>query len=226
MRAIGLIGYHNSGKTFVGTKIASELKNRGYSVSAVKHIHGSFEYADKDTAQLALHCERVFGLSGNEVYSIEKRETSLQNILLALQTDFTIIEGFKDAATFPKIICDQPGEKTLHHGLAIAHIRMNEVDEKKISRLCDLIEEKAFFLAGADCKKCGFSTCPGYADAIIKGKVKKADCLSLPDDIHVSINGEEFPLHPFVSNTLKGTILGFIRNLKGYKEGKVIIKIS
>jgi molybdopterin-guanine dinucleotide biosynthesis protein B len=221
-----LIGYHNSGKTFVGAKIASELKARGYSVSAVKHIHGDLEYSDKDTAQFALHCTQVVGLKENEVYTIEKRKTSLQNILLSIQTDFTIIEGFKDAATFPKIICHQPGKTSLDHPLAVAHAGMNEIDDKKISRLCDLIEQKAFFLAGADCKKCGFPTCFEYAQAILSGKTTKTDCLSLPQDIHVSIDGEVFPLHSFVSNTLKGTILGFIRNLKGYKEGKVVIKIS
>jgi molybdopterin-guanine dinucleotide biosynthesis adapter protein len=255
MRVIGIIGYHNSGKTYAGTRIAGELKNRGYTVAAVKHIHGNLDYADKDTAQFTRFCHRVVGLrthtippgnrktpdgiqtnevSTDEVYTIEKKKTSLQNILLSMDTDFSsdsridfaIVEGFKDAATFPKIICDTPGGKVLDHPLGIGHMQVCEVDENKISQLCDLIEEKAFFLAGADCKKCGFSTCFDYARALIAGKVRQADCLSLPGDIHVSINGETFALHPFVGNTLKGTILGFIKNLKGYKEGSVVIKIS
>lgn len=241
MRAIGLIGYHNSGKTSVGIKIASELKARGYTVSAVKHIHGALEYPDKDTARFAQHCSSVVGLMEHEVYTIEKRDTSLQNILLSLQTDFTIIEGFKEAETFPKIIftqhslspgngfskgSNQQGSSTLQHPLALAHVMMNDVDEKKLSWLCDLIEKKAFFLAGADCGKCGYSTCFDYAEAIVSGKTSGAECLSLPKDVHVTVDGEEFPLHPFVSNTLKGTILGFISNLKGYKDGKVEIRIS
>ena len=128
--------------------------------------------------------------------------------------------------TFPKIVCCLPDKGQPAHELAIAHIKKEEVNDHAITELCDLIEEKAFFLAGTDCKKCGFSSCLEYAKAIIAGKITTAGCLSLPTDIHLSIDGEEFPLHSFVSNTLKGTILGFIQNLKGYKEGKITIEIN
>ena len=221
MRAIGLIGYHNSGKTCIGIKIAEVLKSRGYSVSAVKHIHRDVAFTDKDTALYSEHCTKVIGLTREEIHTIDRKTTNLQQILLSLQTDFVIIEGFKDAATFPKIICDTEGEQ-LHHRLALTHVEKGGMDDKNISQLCDEIEKKAFFLAGADCTECGYSTCSEYADAILHGKTAQSECLSLPKDIRVSIDGAEIPLKSYVSNTLKGTILGFLKNLKGYKKGLFI----
>ncbi|MBN2443689.1 MAG: molybdopterin-guanine dinucleotide biosynthesis protein MobB [Spirochaetales bacterium] len=225
MRAIGIIGYHNSGKTYVGTKIAAELTKRGYSVSAIKHIHGSMKHADNDTSHYISHCSNIIGISGDQVLTIENKVMTLQENLLSITTDFVIIEGFKEAATFPKIICDVPEQGSPDHDLKIAHINAREITDEKIADLCDLIEEKAFFFAGTNCKKCGYSSCLEFGKAIITGKTLENHCASLPKDIHLRINGEEFPLHSFVSSTLKGTIIGFIKNLKGYKEGKVTIEI-
>jgi hypothetical protein len=51
------------------------------------------------------------------------------------------------------------------------------------------------------------------------------DCISLQPMTEVRIDGELMPMNPFISDIVRGTILGMLSPLKGFKKGKIEIRI-
>jgi molybdopterin-guanine dinucleotide biosynthesis protein B len=226
MRAIGIIGFSESGKTSLGIGIAKELTTRGFTVAAIKHTHAGIDISQKDTALYAEYCASVTALSETRTMTISSPTKPLNKLISSLHYDFVIVEGFKDDMSFPKIICKGKNEEELTHDLMIAMVEKKKINNNTIKQLCTLIENKAFFLGGLDCKKCGFSTCGELAKGIINGKYDPSRCKTLHEALTLTIDDEQFLLNPFVSSTLRGTIIGFLQNLKGYKKGKIVIEIT
>jgi molybdopterin-guanine dinucleotide biosynthesis protein B len=55
----------------------------------------------------------------------------------------------------------------------------------------------------------------------------RTDCvLDRSKQLTLKIDGKEIKIVPFVQNTFKDVILGFVKNLKGYKKGKIEIEID
>lgn len=50
MRVFGVIGWKNSGKTGLVTRLVAEITGRGFTVSTVKHAHHRFSLARRDAA--------------------------------------------------------------------------------------------------------------------------------------------------------------------------------
>jgi len=46
------------------------------------------------------------------------------------------------------------------------------------------------------------------------------------EDVIIKINGDKIKLIPFIKKIAKSTIIGFVKNLKGYKNGKIEIEIK
>ncbi len=46
---IGIVGWKNSGKTTLVTRLVSELTSRGLDVATIKHAHHAFQIDDGDT---------------------------------------------------------------------------------------------------------------------------------------------------------------------------------
>ena len=57
------------------------------------------------------------------------------------------------------------------------------------------------------------------ADAVEKKTKKDKEML----DVELRIDGEEIPMVPFVQKTLKNVVVGAVKALDGYEEGKEIV---
>lgn len=229
MKVIGIIGYKGSGKTHLGINLSEELRRRGYTVAIVKHAQGSLDFPDKDTGLYKGHCDQLIAISREGRTEFFEGKVNFEQALDSLDVDFIIVEGFKEKKSFPKVMClrEKSEEKGLSDGLEIGLVgNGNFHPDRDISTIADLVIEKAFKLPELDCGDCGFDTCYELAKDIVKGKRKVSDCTHLGRDVEVQVAGEPMELNPFVSNILRKTIKGFLSGLKGFKEGKIKIKIG
>jgi molybdopterin-guanine dinucleotide biosynthesis protein B len=104
---IGFVGYSNSGKTTLMTKVLAELLQRGYRVAVIKHDgHGHYKEAAGSDSTLYMEggAEAVVTISPNAVHKYEKKTLpSLDEVMISLDPmDFVLVEGFK-ASNHPKI---------------------------------------------------------------------------------------------------------------------------
>ena len=236
MKTIGIVGYKNSGKTTLARALAQELVKRGHRVAAVKHSSEGMDFLEKDTAKLGEFADRVGFISPLESGVFWKKPLSLENMAPYLEADILLVEGFKAEKTFPKIVClrGKLDDWDLFDGLAICAVgpvpKGRELDVPllsldEIGKIADLVEEKAFKLPHLDCGSCGFETCYELAREIVKGTRSVEDCVSLQPMTEVRIDGKLMPMNPFISDIVRGTILGMLSPLKGFKKGKVEISL-
>ncbi|MDH5173995.1 MAG: molybdopterin-guanine dinucleotide biosynthesis protein B [Elusimicrobiota bacterium] len=229
MKVIGIVGYKGSGKTHLGINLAEELRRRGYTVAIVKHAQGSLDLPDKDTALYRGHCDQLIAISQEGRAEFFKGKVNLEELLDSLDTDFVIVEGFKEKKNFPKIVClrEKGEEKELSLGLEIGLVGNGNFNpDRDISAIADMVVDKAFWLPGFDCGDCGFASCYELAREIVKGRKRVGDCTRLGEEVEVRVAGERMELNPFVTDILRKTIKGFLSGLKGLKQGKIRIKIS
>ena len=110
MKIIGIVGWKNSGKTYLVQKIISKLVSLNYKVASIKHAHHNFEI-DKPKTDSFLH--RKAG-SSEVIISSSKRwakiselngndEKKLNDLIKEFdKPDIVMVEGFKDEI-HPKI---------------------------------------------------------------------------------------------------------------------------
>jgi molybdopterin-guanine dinucleotide biosynthesis protein B len=236
LRAIGIIGYKDSGKTNLACALARELTARGHEVGVIKHSSHRLDLPGKDTASLGEVADQVGFISLQDSAVFWKKPLILENIIPYLEADLLLIEGFKEERTFPKIVClsGQPEDSDLFDGLAICAVgsthRAAEIDVPLLSRgeigdIADLVEEKAFKLPNLDCGGCGHERCYDLAREIAAGRASAEDCISLQPTTEVKIDGQPMPMNPFISGIVRSTILGVLSPLKGFKRGKIEISI-
>jgi len=98
--------------------------------------------------------------------------------------------------------------------------------KQKISKILSL-------LPGLDCGKCGYSSCEEMAVAVYRKDAKLNNCvpLTLRSKLRtkITINGNEVPIQPFVSEIIRNSILGMVSSLKGTSirgNEEVHVKIS
>ena len=106
MKAVGIVGWHDSGKTTLLVALVRELTGRGYRVSTVKHAHHRF---DVDTPGKDSWKHREAGASEVMVASEnrwalmhelrDEPEPGLDMLLAKLSpADVVLVEGFKSSA--------------------------------------------------------------------------------------------------------------------------------
>ena len=110
MKVVGIIGWKNSGKTFLAQKIIKKLNEKGLSVSSIKRAHHDFDI-DKPDTDSYLHrksgSKQVIISSAKRWAKITEldgeKEKKLSELLNELKKpDIVIVEGFKHE-THPKI---------------------------------------------------------------------------------------------------------------------------
>jgi len=234
LRAIGIIGYKDSGKTSLARVLARELTARGHKVGVIKHSSRHLDLPGKDTALLGEVADQVGVVSPQGSAVFWKKPLSLEDIIPFLGADVVLVEGFKEEKTFPKIVClrGKPDDQDLFDGLSICAVGPTDYTEgvdilflgkDKVGKIADLVEEKAFKLPNLDCGGCGRERCYDLACEIVGGKASAEDCVSLRPTTEVKIDGQPMPMNPFISGIVRSTILGVLSPLKGFKKGKIEI---
>ena len=150
-KVIGIVGYHNSGKTTLACALARALIARGYRVAAVKHLSHYVDLPGKDTALLAEAAGQVGFISPEGAGIFWKEPLSLEDLISHLEADIVLVEGFKGQQTFPKIVClrGQPDDRDLFDEWtmcavgAVCHVEGMGVPifgPGEVDRITDLVE--------------------------------------------------------------------------------------
>jgi molybdopterin-guanine dinucleotide biosynthesis adapter protein len=106
VKAVGIIGYHKSGKTTLGVKLCKELSNKGLRVGVIKHVSCELQFADADSSRYRAFASVVAAVSPGEAEIIVKGQKSLDEMLrYCADCDLILVEGFKKERGFPKIVC-------------------------------------------------------------------------------------------------------------------------
>jgi len=238
VKAVGITGYKKSGKTTLVVDLAQELNKRDYKVATIKHASEGIDLLDSDTAKHKKYAKQVAAISSGESAIFFNHRKSLEDIAGYMEADFLLVEGFKKEKTFPKIIClkDTYEAKRLSDGLQICAATISPLKIKlgvpifsilnDIEKIADLVEEKAFKLPNLNCGSCGHKTCYGLAKEIVQGKKSVRDCVSLKSTTQVTLNGKTLALNPFAAKIIRNTIKGALSALKGFRRGKIEIKIN
>lgn len=243
MRAVGIVGHKDSGKTTLIQALARELRARGHKVAVVKHSSHGIDLQGKDTARLRESPGQVAFISPMESVILWKGARKLEEILPHLDGDILLIEGFKAERTFPKIVClkGEAQDNSLFDGLTICAVgpahcprgyrQVEGVDvpllgRDEVGKIADLVEERAFKLPNLNCGACGYETCYGLALEIVAGSRTIEDCVSLKPTTQVSINGRPLPMNPFISRLVRAAIVGMLSQLKGFSAGEIEIRIG
>ena len=109
-KAIGFIGYSNSGKTTLIEKLIPRLRSHGLSVSAIKNAHHGFDmdrpgkdsyrYRDAGAGQVLISTTERWAL----LTETPAGHAALEDLLAQLAPcDLVIVEGFKSEGRIPRI---------------------------------------------------------------------------------------------------------------------------
>lgn len=248
MKAIGVFGYHHTGKTTLVCALISELKARGFKVVSIKDIHSEAYRADTPGKNTALHAEAgssaVFSKGLHDSALLFPRSLELPEMLSYLKADYLIIEGMKDAPV-PKLVCAQSTEQLdeLIDGttIGISGMIASELDsyaglpvfclQKDMPALLQTVIDKSFPVlpnsAPECCMACGMS-CYGMAEAIVQGRAKRQDCvLDGKPALSLKVNGEDVVIVPFVQKIIRDVIVSLVANLKGIDpDGDISINLK
>ena len=110
MKAIGIIGYSNSGKTTLIERLIPIFRSRGLAVSAIKNAHHGFDmdrpgkdshrYREAGAGQVLISTARRWAL----LTETPQRPATLDELLGELEPcDLVIVEGFKSEGHIPRI---------------------------------------------------------------------------------------------------------------------------
>lgn len=242
MKVFSVVGITESGKTTTIENIIKELRSRNYSVGSVKEIHfekfaidtvGSNTYRHREAGSQLVTARGYF-----ETDILFQEKLRMDEILKFYNHDFVILEGVTDS-NVPKIITAHNEKEILERlddlVFAISGKISNSLDEfeglpvintiDNVEKIVDLIEEKVFDklpdFPEDCCGECGYS-CRQLGALILKGKARREDCVLAQSRVKLQIGGKDIEMVPFVQRVLYNTVLGVVKELKGYEEGKEI----
>ncbi|MFY0661853.1 MAG: molybdopterin-guanine dinucleotide biosynthesis protein B [Shimia sp.] len=103
MQIYGVVGWKNSGKTGLMERLVTEITDRGFSVSTVKHAHHSFDvdHPGKDSHRHRVAGAREVLLASKSRWALmhelrDEDEPTLEELLTKLSdVDLVLVEGYK-----------------------------------------------------------------------------------------------------------------------------------
>lgn len=110
MFVIGIVGFKNSGKTYLAQQLITYYTNKKMKVASIKHAHHQFEI-DKENTDSFLHkkagSKQIIISSSKRWAKIvelnDQKEKNLNELLLEVEnSDIVIVEGYKNES-HPKI---------------------------------------------------------------------------------------------------------------------------
>lgn len=247
MQAIGIVGYSNSGKTTLISRLSECLEARGLRVAIAKHTHHPLDKPDTDTALLMRPGRTIVGLSntkdGGEAMIHWGQPRFLRDLVPLLDADILLVEGGKTLGWLPRILCLRPtpelqagltaGLPELKPELAVASYGeipfsgLKSFTAEELDALVDLLLERAFLLPGLDCGACGEEDCAGLARRIVSGETTPEACVAATGSIDVQVNGQTIGLNAFAAQIVTKTLCGMLDALKGVPQnGDVVIRIK
>ncbi len=225
MRIITVKGFSKTGKTTTVVSLVSELRRRGYTVGTVKDIHFKEFEADTPGTDTYKHASagarRVTARGPKNTGIIMDERMTMDAILKYYKEDFVIIEGDCGIES-PTIITAKTindiEEKMCPEAIAVSGIIANDMHDQMIS---------VYPNSGGEAKQLpvinGITEAEKMADMIEAATKEKENKLS----VELTIDGEEIWMVPFVKETLKNVVVGAVKALDGYEEGKeIVIKIK
>jgi molybdopterin-guanine dinucleotide biosynthesis protein B len=237
---IGVIGYHNTGKTTLICKLIERLREEGYSVSTVKNIPKDGFSMDTEGSDTWKHGRSGAGL----VVASTPEGTSflvgdrmpLDEILRITESitpsDVILVEGHK-TEPIPKIaLGDVPIGGEGEDGDVRRYDPASDDFEELFGYVTGIIEIARAYnrLPKMDCGKCGYDDCMGMAEAIFRGEKTVTDCLMQGGFVSATVGGVEIPMGRFVQDIVSKTIFGMVSSLKGvdYTEidADIVIEIK
>ena len=196
---ISFIGYHNSGKTTLVTRVVKHLKAKGLRVGVIKS--SSTQGIEFDTVGTDTFKHRQAG--ADEVMLVTPDQMVLQtrpkNLSLAVlvhryfcDADIVIGEGFKEARQIAKIEVISSPEQNLRGQVpgVIAVATDLDISADYVFRLNEAVE---------------------IADFIEKRFVQK---LRHPEKTALLVNGKKIVLKSFIQDSLAGVVSGYVKALK------------
>jgi molybdopterin-guanine dinucleotide biosynthesis protein B len=153
VKAIGIIGYHKSGKTTLGVRLCKELAAQGLRIGVVKHVSCELQFADADSSRYRPFASVVAAASPAEAEIIVKGERTLQEMLrYCSDCDLVFVEGFKKERLFPRIVClrDNEEKRELFDGLELFTASFKEgvadyliSDDNHVRKMAAVVLERA-----------------------------------------------------------------------------------
>jgi molybdopterin-guanine dinucleotide biosynthesis protein B len=235
----------NVGKTTLVEGLVKNLTEKGLRIGTVKHIHGSFDTAQKDTWKHIKAGAFATGvITESELLTIWNSsdapltpETVLNK--LPKNLDYVIIEGFRHSK-YPKIIVADVAEDLedidLDTIIAISgRIAEKSEELKKLDfdapvvkineseKLANHLESHAqtIFvnqLPGIDCKSCGYDSCEDFAKAVRAGEADVRQCITMFTKVDLTINGKNVMMKGFVQDLFRAVVMGIVKELKEVPE--------
>ncbi len=158
MKAVGVVGYRNVGKTTLVERLVSRLADRGRVVT-VKGIHHDVDVDEpgKDTYRhREAGADAVVGITPSYTFEIRREgrrppETGVETLEATLTdlepgTDFAVVEGFKQSS-LPKILVGDV-EASAVGGTVLARVDGGETGD--LDRLVDAVVSLEEWTPGAD----------------------------------------------------------------------------
>jgi molybdopterin-guanine dinucleotide biosynthesis protein B len=196
---ISFIGYHNSGKTTLATRVVTHLKAKGLRVGVIKS--SSEQGIDFDTVGTDTFKHRQAGadeimLITPDQMVLQTRPKQLPLAVLAhryfCDADIVIGEGFKEARQIAKIEVVSSPEQNLRGEVSgvIAVATDLDISADYVFRLDEAAE---------------------IADFIDKRFVQKR---RHPEKTALLVNGKKIVLKSFIQDSLAGVVSGYVNALK------------
>lgn len=231
-RAMGFVGFHNSGKTTLLVRLAEHLRKLGRRVGVVKSSRHGFDLGDTDTGKLAATGSPVAGMSPDQTMVLLPWAVRLESLPPLLDVDVLLVEGGKNLGSLPRIVIPRTPEdiEALDAGLAYGYWgEFQGAALPRLSRLEDvagLVLEKGFLLPALDCGACDRESCAEMARDIVAGRAAPEDCRAMASQMEVRVNGVPLGMNPFVATVLTSTLKGMLSPLKGYVPGRIDIHVE